>query len=325
MKLILFDGFCLLGLIGLVASWYLFRPLRHHAKPAAFACLKADDGKFKAMSLKPKHIFAVGLSYAQHIDETAHEFNPDAQATVFLKEKRSLIPGGGSTEIPGTAELMAEAARLDTALPQVLRQKVKDLPPLMDYEVELGFILLESISDENLANPDFKPKLGFFIANDLSARSLQILGEGMLNRLEYWGLSKSLANFLPTTTKVWVPHEDVADAIPCVTLETRVNGEIRQSAKTDNMIYTPKQMLAAARQTYPSLALTKGDILIMGTPGGIALSTPRFKARLAALLRFDRFTKLQFILKGDQRQFLKAGDTVTVSGEWLGEVTTRME
>ena len=325
MKIILFDAIYLLTLIGLVASWYLFRPLRHHAKPATFNCLKATDGKFKSIRLKPKHIFAVGLSYAQHIDETAHEFDPIATATVFLKEKRSLIPGGGSTEISHSEELIAEAAHLDPALPGLLRQKFADIPPLMDYEVELGFILLENISDANLADPDYKPKLGFFIANDLSARSLQILGEGMPNRLDYWGLSKSLADFLPTTTQVWVPYETVADAIPCVTLETRVNGEIRQSAKTDNMIYTPKQMLVAARQTYPNLALTKGDLVIMGTPGGIALSTPRFKARLAALLRFDRFTKLRFILKGDRRQFLKAGDTVSVSGEWLGEVTTRME
>ena len=325
MKILLFDGICLLGVIGILVSWYLFRPLRHHPKPAPFACLNAADGKFKAISLKPKHIFAVGLSYAQHIDETAHEFNPGARATVFLKHGRSLNPGGGETDFPRHAELIAEAASLDTALAQTLRDKFADFPPLMDYEAELGFILLENISDEKLADPAYVPKLGFLIANDLSARSLQILGEGMPNRLEYWGLSKSLADFLPTTKKVWVPNKSVADAIPCVTLETRVNGEIRQSAKTDNMIYTPKQMLTAARATYPHLPLVKGDIVIMGTPGGIALSTPRFKARLAELFRFGRFTKLKFILKADQKKFLKPGDSVTVSGDWLGDVTTQLK
>ena len=195
----------------------------------------------------------------------------------------------------------------------------------MDYEVELGFILLENISDSDLADPAFMPKLGFFIANDVSSRALQILGEGMPNRLEYWGMSKSLPDFLPVTKKIWVPSRPTADAIPCVTLETRVNGEVRQLSKTNDMIYTPRQMLAAARQTWPKLSLAKGDMFITGTPGGIALATPRIKARLAQLLRFDRFTKLKFILKADQSRFLKAGDEVTVSGEWLGSVTTWME
>ena len=149
---------------------------------------------------------------------------------------------------------------------------------------------------------------------------MQILGEGMQNRPEYWGMSKSFAGFLPTTTKIWIPNEHRANAIPCVTLQTHVNGEVRQNASTADMIYTPLQMLRAARKTYPLLPLKKGDIFIMGTPGGIALATPRWKGRLAELLRFSRFTKLKFVLKGDQSKFLKPGDTVRVSGGWLGEV-----
>jgi 2-keto-4-pentenoate hydratase/2-oxohepta-3-ene-1,7-dioic acid hydratase in catechol pathway len=325
MKIILFDGVFVVSGLLLFLSWYLFRPLRHHPRPAAFTCLTEADGKFKSLPLKPKHIFGIGLSYAQHIDETAHEFNPDGGPAVFIKHNRSLQPGGGKTEIPGTGDLLEAATGIDPTLRKTLRENFTDFPPLMDYEAELGFILLENIPDEKLHDPSFIPKLGFLLANDLSARSLQVLGEDMPNRLEYWGMSKSLQDFLPTSKEVWIPNRHVADAIPCITLETRVNGEIRQRASTDNMIYTPRQMLIAARATYPRLPLTKGDIVIMGTPGGIALSAPRFKARLAELLRFSRFTKLKFIFKGDLSKFLKAGDEVIASGSWLGEVRTRLK
>lgn len=324
MKIILFDAAFIVALAGLFIGWYLFRPLRHHPKPAPFTCLSEADGKFKTIPLKPRHIFGIGLSYAGHIDETAHEFDPKGRPAVFIKAGRSLQPGGGTTKIPGTSELIAEAASLDASLQKTLREKFGDLPPLMDYEAELAFILLEDLPDTKLRDQTHPLKLGFLIANDLSARSLQILGEGMPNRLEYWGMSKSLDDFLPTTKKIWVPKKNVADAIPCVTLSTRVNGELRQSAPANDMIYTPRQMLVAARETYPQLNLKKGDIVIMGTSGGIALSTPRVKARLAELLRFGRLTKLKFILKADQSKFLKPGDTVTVSGGWLGEVTTKL-
>jgi hypothetical protein len=58
------------------------------------------------------------------------------------------------------------------------------------------------------------------------------------------------------------------------------------------------------------------------THNGIALVTPRWKVRLANLLGFNRFTKLKLVLKAENKRFLKPGDKVTVSGEWLGEVET---
>lgn len=324
MKTIVFAVVTIAAVAVLYTSWYLFRPLAHHPKPAPFVCLDENDGTFQDIPLHPAHIFGIGLSYAGHIEETAHEFDPQGSPAVFLKANRSLQPGGGVTKIPVTDELIAEAGNLDASLQKTLREKFADLPPLMDYEAELGFILLEDLTDTKLRDQAYAPKLGFFAANDLSARSLQILGEGMPNRLAYWGMSKSLDDFLPVTKKIWVPKKQAADAIPCVTLSTRVNGQLRQSAPASDMIYTPRQMLIAARETYPQFSLRKGDMVIMGTSGGIALSTPRIKARLAELLRFGRLTKLKFILKADTSKFLKPGDTVTVSGGWLGEVTTKL-
>lgn len=324
MKILLFDIVYLVVIGGLIFSWYLFRPLSRQPSPAAFVCLGADDGEFQKLNFKPKHIFGIGLSYAQHIAETAHEFDEHATPAVFIKDTRSLRQGGGAVNYPSFAALANAADTMSVGLGRGLREKFGEISPLLDYEAELGFILLADISDAQLADGSFAPKLGYFIANDLSSRSLQILGEGMPNRLSYWGMSKSLPGFLPTTQRVWIPDSARINAIPCVTLETRVNGELRQQQNTSGMIYTPLAMLRAARKTYPELALGKGDLFIMGTPGGIALVTPRWKASLADFFRFNRFTKLKFVLKSDTSKFLKPGDEVLVSGGWLGTVTSRV-
>lgn len=324
MKILLFDLVYLIALGGLVLTWYLFRPLTRHPRPADAICLGESEGDFKKISLKPSHIFGVGLSYAQHIAETAHEFDPHAGPAIFIKANAALAPGGGVVKLPSGQQVFAAAESMSIGLGRGLREKFGDLPLLADYEAELAYILLTDISDSQLADPAFVPRLGFFIANDLSSRALQILGEGMQNRLAYWGMSKSFSGFLPVTTRVWVPKRHRANAIPCVALQTHVNGELRQNASTADMIYTPLDMLRAARRTYPHLLLKKGDIFITGTPGGIALVTPRWKGRLAELFRFNRFTKLKFVLQSDNSNFLKSGDKVTVSGDWLGKVQSQI-
>jgi len=324
MKIMSFDLLHLAAVALVALSWFLLRPLAAAPQSVPFRCLKEDEGTFKKVKFNPRHIFGIGLSYAQHIAETAHDYDSKAVPAVFVKANATLVPGGGDVPYPTQADLKSAADKMQSRLGAELAQRYGEIPPLMDYEAELGFILLTDISDEDLRDPAFVPKLGFFIANDLSSRSMQILGEGMPDRLGYWGMSKSFTGFLPVTKQIYVPDEEIADAIPCVALKTIVNGELRQNEKTSGMIYTPRQMLAAARSTYPNLALKKGDLFITGTPGGIALSTPRWKARLASLLRFSRFTKLKFVLKADQNKFLKSGDEVEVSGEWLGKVTSRV-
>lgn len=322
MKILIYSAvFTALSGVVLIA-WYLSRPLSITPQPAAFECLRAKDGFFQEHNYKPKQIYAVGLAYANHIAETAQNFVPNADPLIFKKHLRTLTPGGGAVKFPTQEDLLQAADSMTGSLSEELRAKFPALDALLDYEVELGFVLLEDVSDADLGEKKFQPKLGFFIANDLSARSLQILGEGMPNRMEYWGMSKSLQAFLPVTGKIWVPRSGAANAIPCVRLETRVNGQIRQSEYTNVMIHTPRRILETVRKNYPDEKLSRGDLVIMGTPGGIALTAPRWKGRLADLLRFDRFTKLKFVLKGDQSKFLRGGDQVEISGEWLGKITT---
>jgi len=303
-----------------ILSYYLFRPISSKPTPANFFCLKEADGDFQTIETKPSHIYGIGLSYAKHIEETASEFDPNALPVVFRKDLNTFNETREGVKYPSSEEMISHAEKWEEGLGTQLEKNHPNISPLLDYEAELGFILLEDIQREQMNDPSFSPKIGFFVANDLSSRSLAVLGEGLVNRYEYWGMSKSFTNFLPVSEKIWIPKNLVENGIPCVSLKTTVNGEERQNEKSNGMIFTPKLMLHSILQNYPNDTLKKGDRVIMGTPGGVALITPRWKVRLANLLGFNRFTKLKLILKAENNSFLKPGDKVTVSGEWLGEV-----
>lgn len=312
----------LLLLILLAFAWYLNRGLPNEIKPADFNCLSIEDGTFTDFDTLPNNIFGIGLAYAGHINETASDFDPQGDPPVFIKANNSITTNGSQVKIPAQQTMLEAVEHLEPGLSHKLNQKFPSLPPLLDYEVELGFVLLEDIPVENLRNAAYIPKIGFFIGNDLSARSLAVLGEGQDQRYDYWGVSKSFLGFTPISEKVWVPNEFKANSIPCITIETLVNGEVRQHQMTSDLIYTPLQMLQAIHRKYPNKPLQKGDMVLTGTPGGVIMSTPRWLVRLAGIAGFDRFKKLATITADEKKiaKFLKAGDKVLVQGKGLGNV-----
>jgi hypothetical protein len=117
--------------------------------------------------------------------------------------------------------------------------------------------------------PSFVPKIGFFIANDLPFLLLVFLGEGMVNRYEYWEVSKSFPNFLPVSEKICVPKNLVEKDISCVSLIAIIKGEEKQNEKSIGVIFTPKLMLDSILQNYPNDSVKKGDRVIMGTLGEV--------------------------------------------------------
>jgi 2-keto-4-pentenoate hydratase/2-oxohepta-3-ene-1,7-dioic acid hydratase in catechol pathway len=223
--------------------------------------------------------------------------------------------------MPNAAQLVETAESLEPGLGKVLREEHGDLSALLDYEVEMGFVLLEDVDRSSLEETGFAPELGFFVGNDVSARALAILGEGQPNRMDFWGASKSFAGFMPVADHAWVPSKAEPNGIPCVVIETSVNDQLRQSQSTANLIYTPLQMLRFIHAKYPDTALQRGTIVLTGTPGGVAMKTPRWLARFSNLVALSRFKKLAAKLGGDTSRFLKPGDHVVVRGEGLGEVS----
>lgn len=307
-------------------AYYLFRPLSNIPAPANFTCLKIEDGTFLARDRlpQPQNIYGMGLTYRQHLVETAAEFDPTALPPIFKKKLQALTDHQAKVKLPSKEALIAAAGELEDAVASTLKADFENLSPMLDYEVELGFVLLEHITADNLKDDHYIPLLGFFIANDLSARSIGLLGEGTSLRYEYWGISKSFPGFLPISDQIWIPNNPSSNTIPCVKIETYVNGVVRQSQTTDNMIYTPLEMLRYIQQKYPNTPLQKGDMVLTGTPGGVAVATPRALVRLSNLLGFDRYKKLSLKLRGDLSCFLKAGDLVEVRGEGLGVISNKI-
>lgn len=314
----------LVGIILLVAilalAYYLFRPLAHKPRPAAFHWYDLARGSYLPLE-PPPQAFGVGLSYAAHIEETASKFDPTEPPPIFRKDPSALVRTGAEVAIPGTDALVEAAESLEPGLGRALREKWGELSALLDYEVEMGFVLLDAVDRASLDETGFAPRLGFFIGNDVSARTLAILGEGQLNRFDFWGVSKSFAGFMPVADRVWVPDEAKPNGIPCVVIETTVNGELRQKQSTSNLIYTPVQMLRFIQAKYPDTTLEKGTIVLSGTPGGVAMKTPRWLARLSNLMGLTRFKKLAAKLGGDTSRFLSPGDHVAMRGQELGEIS----
>jgi len=305
---------------------YLNRALPDKIQPATFSCLDENDGDFLDENHQFANIYGIGLAYARHINETASNFDLAIGPPIFRKSILSITAHNSSVEIPSHHELQQSVEALEPGISNTLQNESVKLSALLDHEVELAFVLLESISEQELNDSKFVPRIGFFIANDLSARSIAVLGEGQENRYDYWGASKSFPGFTPISERIWVPRTNSSDAIPCVTLRTHVNGELRQSENTSNLIYRPLDMLRFITLRYPATVMKKGDVVLTGTPGGVIFNISRWKARTAEILELNRFQKLAIAQKKSAAAgFLQAGDKVRVSGDWLGDVTVTID
>lgn len=107
--------------------------------------------------------------------------------------------------------------------------------------------------------------------------------------------------------------------------ETRVNGELRQRGATRDLVLGPRDLLRAASEALRR-PLLRGDLLLTGTPSGVALQVSRWKRRLAELL-LDRVGRLAAVARGaaGEGRFLGPGDEVTVGGGEAGTRTVRVE
>ncbi|MEO0599885.1 MAG: fumarylacetoacetate hydrolase family protein [Myxococcota bacterium] len=279
-------------------------------EPAGHVCLDLEAGTFEPLS-PPTRAFGLGLTYADHLRETGQ--SATERPPVFAK---AWSPTTATVSIPSAEAQVAALEGTEPGLSAAVVNQDLDLVSLVDYEAELGVVLLADY------RPGDVPELGYFVANDLSERAHAVLGEGQEGRYAYWGDSKGHPGFLPTTSQFWRPDAPAADGIPCVTLETRVNGEVRQSQSTADLVY-PMSALLDAVVAETGAPLEAGSWVLTGTPSGVALATPAWKVALADLVGMDRFARLGVVL-GRADDFLAAGDVVEVSATPLGSVSVTM-
>jgi len=264
----------------------------------------------------PRELFAAGLTYRAHAEETGAAADPHAPPPMFRKATPSWLPIGAVVATPTTAAMRAALDEVEPGLSSQIHERFPFLPALLDYEVELGIVVLGRATKLALAAGAL-PRIGWFVANDLTARAVQILGEKQPEPLAYWSAAKSFAGFLPVTPRCWVPDR-IDDRPPELTLATRVNGVSRQASASADLMYRPSQLLAAAA-ALAGRDLDVGDVVLTGTPAGVAMAVPKWKRRLGELM-LDRFGKLDAAIDmyAGGAGFLRPGDLVEVDAGFLG-------
>ncbi len=267
-------------------------------------------------------VVALGLTYGDHARETGRKLAPGEPPTSFTKHARAFAPGDGGVRVPDGAEVLAALDALEPGLAAALRERLPVVPAVMDYEGELALIALDAIDEPRLAAGVPQP-FGLAAADDLTARFCQVLGETLAQPLPYWTCAKSFPGFLPVAPRVWAPRGGLA-RIPELTLETRVNSELRQAASTRLLIYELPAIVRAAA-AHLGRPLARGDVVLTGTPAGVGLRLSPLRRRVAALIK-DRFRKAELLIStyATSTALLRPGDVIEVDAGPAGRVRTRL-
>jgi 2-keto-4-pentenoate hydratase/2-oxohepta-3-ene-1,7-dioic acid hydratase in catechol pathway len=204
----------------------------------------------------PEKILCVGLNYARHARETN---NPIPKLPIlFNKFNNALNCHGGTVRV---SSIPAEK---------------------FDYESELVIVMgrkARNISEAEALSYVF----GYCNGNDFTARDLQ-------SRSSQWMIGKTCDGF-----GLLGPYLVTADQIPDpnnLKIEGTVNGEVRQSSNTSDMVFNCAQIVSYASTL---MTLSPGDVIYTGTPEGVISGYPK-----------------------EKQVWLKAGDRLTTTIERLG-------
>jgi 2-keto-4-pentenoate hydratase/2-oxohepta-3-ene-1,7-dioic acid hydratase in catechol pathway len=178
------------------------------------------------LPVAPSKLIAVGLNYADHIAEMKR--TPLGTPLVWFKAPSSLLAHNGQIEIA----FPEHQTDFEVELAVIIGTAAKNVPP----ECALDFVF------------------GYTVGLDVSDRDLQ-------KSEKQFGRCKSFDTYTPIGPFVY-SDVDVGD----LALELRQNGEVRQRARTSQMIYSIAQIVSFASQ---SLTLLPGDVILTGTPSGV--------------------------------------------------------
>lgn len=242
----------------------------------------ARDGSVAAASaefLSPVtecQIVCQGKNYQDHIREIGMKPS-DASFNLFFTKAASTLAGPGVVRRPNGVKLL-------------------------DYELELALVIGRAIDRPIHTTPETLHEYvaGVTIANDVSARDFQI-PRGQ------WFHGKSFRGFCPVGPVLHLLSP--GDRIDELNLELRVNKELRQKACTRDMIYHPHETL---NELSTIMNLNPGDIVLTGTPGGVALKAPSGLVRRVAGLFLNEKKLMETFVKKQMaiREYLKDGDVI---------------
>jgi len=204
----------------------------------------------------PQKIICIGLNYRKHAAETGQPV--PTVPILFNKYNNTLFHHGGVIKVS-----------------QVPAEK-------FDHEVELVIVMGKTARNVSEADA-LSYVFGYCTGNDFTARDLQ-------SRTNQWMLGKTCDQFAPIG-----PYLVTADQIPDpnnLKLECRVNGQVRQSSNTSDMVFNCASLISYISRHF---TLSPGDIIFTGTPEGVIAGLPK-----------------------EKQVWLKPGDQLTTTIEKLG-------
>jgi len=189
----------------------------------------------------PKNIFCIGKNYIDHAIEIGSAEDIPKHPLVFTKAATSV--NGPFADV------------LDHS----------DITNTLDYEAELAVVIGKKgwkIPKESAMDYVF----GYTILNDITARDLQ-------KRHGQYFLGKSLDTACPIGP--FIAYKSLIDDPHHLNIESRVNGEIRQSANTEQFIFDIPTIIETISK---AITLEPGDIIATGTPAGVGMGMkpPRY-------------------------------------------------
>jgi len=192
---------------------------------------RAIDKVTLSAPVRPSKIVCVGLNYADHARETGKEL-PE-EPCLFMKPSTAVI--GPDEEI---------------VYPKMAGR--------VDYEAELALVISQKC--RNVAAKDWgKYVLGYTCFNDVTARDLQ-------QKDGQWTRAKGFDTFAPVGP--WITDSVSPDDLA---VTARVNGEVKQSSRTSNLLFPPSYLVPFVSRI---MTLLPGDVIATGTPAGISGVSP---------------------------------------------------
>jgi len=206
----------------------------------------------------PQKIIMMGFNYRKHCNEL--KIPIPTTPVFFNKFNNALLGHGGTIRLPSG---VAKNFDYEVELVAVVGKAARDVTPGQ----ALGYVA------------------GYCTGNDFTARDLQF-------RTTQYMVGKTSDGFAPIGP--WLVGADLVGDPQKLKLECRVNGEVRQSSNTDDMIFSCADLVSYASSF---MTLQPGDIIFTGTPEGVIQGKPEGK-----------------------RVWLKAGDQLSTEIEKLGEL-----
>lgn len=187
----------------------------------------------------PQKYLAIGMNYHDHAEEARAAGISVPSSQLWFNKQVSCITGPYHPVL---------SPRVSTRL---------------DYEAELGVVIGQRCRYVSEADAR-KVVAGYFVANDVSARDWQAASPTFT-------LGKSFDTHGPIGPWI-VTADEIADPHD-LQMQLFVNGELRQSTSTGNMIYNIWQQISYLSQV---MTLEPGDLIATGTCAGVGIALNRF-------------------------------------------------